>query len=56
MLVSILEDRARLIEAFCEDGKIIFRATRLYDLPSEYILACEQFAQWLCGTPIGDTS
>lgn len=54
--MSILGNRVRLIEAFCEDGKIIFRATRLYDLPGEYILASEQFAEWFYGSPIGDTS
>lgn len=56
MVLSVLGNRARLIEAFCEEGKIDLRATRLYTLPGEIVIASQRFAEWYQGTPIGDTS
>ena len=56
MIVSIIANRARVIEAFCEDGKIILRATRLYDFPKEIPVAVEHFTTWYHGYPTGDTT
>lgn len=56
MVLSILASRARLIEAFCIDGKIVLRATKLYHLPKEIAIASQDFAEWYNGVPTGDTS
>lgn len=56
MILSILASRARLIEAFCEDGKLILRATKLYDIPTDIVTASQHFAEWYLGVPTGDTS
>lgn len=53
LLLSIIADRARLIEAVCEDGKIVFRATELYNFPKDIEVAFPLFAQWFHGNPIG---
>ncbi|KAJ5178805.1 hypothetical protein N7492_002015 [Penicillium capsulatum] len=55
MVLSMLGNRARLIEAFCEDGMIILRVTKLYDIPKDMAVASQQFAEWYEGTPTGDT-
>lgn len=55
MVLSILASRARLIEAFCADRKIILRATKLYCLPKDIVTASEHFAAWYHGITTGDT-
>ncbi|KAJ6031920.1 hypothetical protein N7540_002652 [Penicillium herquei] len=53
MVLSIIANRARLIEAFCENEKIVLRATPLYDFPEDIPDAFPTLAKWFHGHPTG---
>ncbi|KNG91726.1 hypothetical protein ANOM_000216 [Aspergillus nomiae NRRL 13137] len=55
LIISLMGLKARVIEAFFKDQRLVVRPTKMYDFTHGNDAAFKVFVQWYMGQPIGDT-